>query len=93
MTWVMDGIVDHEQRGNRFTLEVIDSLLEDELNNKGIHTHYEFAVVNRVQDSVVLTNTSDTSNLIESAYTANLFPNDILGNAFPRISFGNRFAV
>ena len=81
MTWVMDGIVDHENRDDRITLEVIDSLLEDELNNKGIHTHYEFAVFDRRQDSIVIASTSNTSPLIESVHTANLFPNDILGNA------------
>ncbi len=65
----------------RIELHEIDSLLQQEFENKGIDIHYQFAVWDEDADSVVVTNDLSHSNQWKNAeLKANLFPNDLIGN-------------
>ncbi|MBK9246603.1 MAG: HAMP domain-containing histidine kinase [Ignavibacteria bacterium] len=57
----------------------LDSLLKQNMRNKGIHLNCEYAVLLEKNDSVLLANTPTVRNETKSSnYTATMFPNDIL---------------
>jgi len=59
---------------------VIDSLLHEEFNDKGIHIKYGFGVFDVNKDKFVLAKTSNEEDLKNSPLKATLFPNDLLNN-------------
>ncbi|WP_338761189.1 HAMP domain-containing sensor histidine kinase [Bernardetia sp. ABR2-2B] len=64
-----------QQRTSR---PVIDSILREEMHNKGITLEYDFAVFNHSQKSWFFTSPSTSSEcLVETNYCTKLFPNDM----------------
>lgn len=62
---------------NRLNKELVDSLLTDELREKGIGLDFEFAVVSK-QDSVVFTSANYQPDQHGVIYQDRLFPNDVI---------------
>ncbi len=65
---------------NRVHPSVIDSLLFEEFNNKGIHIQYEFGVFDSKKNRFVLAKFENEDDLKNSSLKATLFPNDLLNN-------------
>ncbi|WP_338794134.1 HAMP domain-containing sensor histidine kinase [Bernardetia sp. Wsw4-3y2] len=64
-----------QQRTSR---PVIDSILREEMHNKGIALEYDFAVFNHSQKSWFFASPSTSSEcLVETNYCTKLFPNDM----------------
>ncbi len=65
---------------SRFHPDQLDSLLKNELKNKGINIGFNYGVyATHLEQFVLLTNDSEDDFLHENALRASLFPNDILG--------------
>jgi two-component system, OmpR family, phosphate regulon sensor histidine kinase PhoR len=63
------------------SIQTLDSLLANELQNHGIKTNYEFGIYNPVFNSLVSERTGTyTHELVRSPYAFSLFPNDIFLN-------------
>ena len=60
---------------------VIDSLLTEEFNDKGIHISYGFGVFDAKKDKFVIAKFSNEEDLKNSPLKATLFPNDLLNSA------------
>jgi two-component system phosphate regulon sensor histidine kinase PhoR len=60
--------------------DVIDSLLQVEFKNHGIHLKFEFGIYDSQDKDFRIIKTSNKEKLQESTLRASLFPNDILGN-------------
>jgi two-component system phosphate regulon sensor histidine kinase PhoR len=70
---------------------VIDSLLHEEFEEKGIHITYEFGIFNESQNTFVYMQSENEEQLQNSSLKANLFPNDILGNVnYLMVNFPNQ---
>ena len=81
-------LVSHDQRIHP---QVLDSLLHEEFNSKGINMNFEFGVFDPNEDNFVLAKTTDKDHLKESTLKANLFPNDLLGNvSYLMVNFPNQ---
>lgn len=64
-----------QQRTSR---PVIDSILREEMQSKGITLEYDFAVFNHAQKQWFFASpTTDNEHLVETNYCAKLFPNDM----------------
>lgn len=82
----------------RLEPEVLDSLLYEELNNKGIDISYRYAVLDNTNHNIFLTGNTIKENglkfdssLQNSDMRVSLFPNDINGEvAFLTISFPDK---
>ncbi|MEN8250249.1 MAG: HAMP domain-containing sensor histidine kinase [Bacteroidota bacterium] len=59
---------------------VIDSLLQEEFNNKGIRLKYEFAVYDARETSFKVIQASNPEELLNTTLRASLFPNDLMAN-------------
>ncbi len=57
----------------------IDSLLSDELNDRGIELSHGFGVIDKERNPVILSDGSDSIRVINSNYGVRLFPLDITG--------------
>ncbi len=65
----------------RIDREVVDSLLRNELANRGINLGYEFGVLQPQRNRfVALTNPNSQQKLLESGFQVNLFPNDVMND-------------
>ncbi len=63
----------------RIDPKLLDSLISHELGNRGIHVPFQFAVLNGVKDSLVISKTDrHAEDLMSSKYRVLLFPNDIV---------------
>ncbi len=66
---------------SRFNPIQLDSLLKEELDNRGINIQYEYGVLApHLNRFVSLSNSSNKEQLIKSELRASLFPNDIFGS-------------
>lgn len=64
-----------------FTEDVIDSLLENELNNKGITTEYYFSISNKNSDKKFFNNDSDFKIKDDAFHKVQLNPDDVFHKA------------
>ena len=89
---ILNEILELEaQSQHRVHPEVLDSLLHEEFDGKGINITYEFGVYNENDNVFVLVNTEEKEELRNSELKANLFPNDILGNVnYLMVNFPNQ---
>ncbi|MEM9391025.1 MAG: HAMP domain-containing sensor histidine kinase [Bacteroidota bacterium] len=76
----------------RLSYELLDSLLNKGLHDKGVHTSFEFAVWNSTKDTLVFTNATDDFALVKDPdFKAGLFPNDLFGNVnYLTLNFPNQ---
>lgn len=58
----------------------LDSLLRTELANHGIDLPYQYGIINKVSQEVLLTSTEREQEIDQATFQVNLFPNDLLGN-------------
>ncbi len=58
----------------------LDSLLRAELGNQGIDLPYQYGIINKVSQEVLLTSTEREQEIDQATFQVNLFPNDLLGN-------------
>ena len=66
---------------SRFNPAQLDSLLRNELTNKGINIKYEYGVLSpQLNRFVSISNPKSQENLVKSELQASLFPNDIFGS-------------
>ncbi|WP_420317454.1 sensor histidine kinase [Ekhidna sp.] len=66
---------------SRFNPQQLDSLLKNELNNKGIDIKFEYGVLETHDERfLLLTSTQNKDEIETSDLRAALFPNDIFGN-------------
>ncbi len=80
-TKVVEEMMFHEIRQpQRVHPDVIDSLLQVEFKNHGIHLKFEFGIYDSHDKDFRVIKTSNKEKLQESTLRASLFPNDILGN-------------
>ncbi|MBB6459089.1 sensor histidine kinase [Flammeovirga kamogawensis] len=69
---------------DRVNFEMLDSLLVQEMESKGIKTNYEFAVVQKEGDRetvIMSSNVEKNAEIIKSNYHITLFPKDIFDNS------------
>lgn len=69
---------------DRVNFEMLDSLLTQEVENKGIKTVYDFAVLQREGDRetvIMSSNVERNAKIIKSAYHVTLFPKDVFDNS------------
>ncbi len=83
VTIVLDEIITGPKKiKKRIKIKMLDSLLQEEFSNKGIHIDYDFGVFNSEDDKpVMLHQVSNIEDLKKSNLKATMFPNDIIGNA------------
>ena len=83
ITVVLDEIITGPKKiKKRIKIKTLDSLLQEEFSNKGIHINFGFGVFNSEDDKpVMLHQVSNIEDLKKSNLKATLFPNDIIGNA------------
>jgi two-component system, OmpR family, phosphate regulon sensor histidine kinase PhoR len=63
---------------DRINAVKLDSLIKEELDNKGIHTEYEFGIYSRVKNDLVLEKTGKYhKQLMENSVSFNIFPTDL----------------
>lgn len=63
---------------DRISSVKLDSLIKAELDNKGIHTEYEYGIYSPVKNDVVVEKTGKYHNeLMEKSVAFNLFPSDL----------------
>jgi two-component system phosphate regulon sensor histidine kinase PhoR len=63
---------------DRISSVKLDSLIKSELDNKGIHTEYEYGIYSPVKNDVVVEKTGKYHNeLMEKSVAFNLFPSDL----------------
>ena len=81
-TNVLDDLMLPERKlSNRVNPEQLDSLLDLELRDKGVHLDYDYGVIApKLHRFVVLDNPEKKEPLEKSELRASLFPNDLLGN-------------
>lgn len=58
----------------------LDSLLRAELANHGIELPYQYGIINKVSQEVLLASTENGQEIDQATFRVNLFPNDLLGN-------------
>jgi len=64
---------------NKFTYELIDSLLYDELNKKSISASFQFGVFSSERGQILIrTKGSDPNVLLDKGYAFTLFPGDLM---------------
>lgn len=74
----MRGVNDEEYLIKNFTASFLDSVILEELGNKGIITDYEFGILNQSEDVfLVLSSKEDSISLERTKYNVALFPNDV----------------
>ncbi|MFY0599883.1 MAG: HAMP domain-containing histidine kinase [Cyclobacteriaceae bacterium] len=74
-------LVPNRSISNRFHPKQLDSLLQNEFENKGIDINFEYGVISSLQNRFVhLTNTRVKNELVGSELKASLFPNDLIGD-------------
>jgi len=62
----------------RISSQKLDSLIKAELNNKGIHTDYEFGIYSPVKNNLVIEKTGEYhKQLMENSVSFNIFPTDL----------------
>ncbi|KXX71819.1 cell wall metabolism sensor histidine kinase WalK [Flammeovirga sp. SJP92] len=69
---------------DRVNFEMLDSLLSQEIENKGLKTVYDFAVLQREGDRetvIMSSNVERNPKIIKSAYHVTLFPKDVFDNS------------
>ncbi len=69
---------------DRVNFEMLDSLLSQEIENKGLKTVYDFAVLQREGDRetvIMSSNVERNPKIIKSAYHITLFPKDVFDNS------------
>lgn len=75
---------------NRVDKRKLDTIIKEELREKGIKLDYEFAVVNRKDSTLLKTDNYQPDNEVE-VYSSKLFPNDVVfQNNFLKLYFNNR---
>ncbi|MEQ9300418.1 MAG: HAMP domain-containing sensor histidine kinase [Cyclobacteriaceae bacterium] len=79
---------------NRINAKTLDSLLQMELQSKGIRLNFDFAVFDPIEPRLILSSVEKPEPpplLMETELRASLFPNDILGeNSLLLIHFPNQ---
>lgn len=58
----------------------LDSLLNQELVNRGIELSHEYGVVNKESKFIFVSEVSDSNKVVNSEYSVTLFPMDLTGN-------------
>jgi len=83
ITIVLDEIITGPKKiRKRIEIKTLDSLLQEEFSNRGIHINYGFGIFNSEDDKpVMLHQVSNMEDLKKSKLKATMFPNDIIGNA------------
>jgi len=75
---------------NRIDKRKLDTILQEELKEKGVKLDYEFAVVNK-QDSTILKSEDYQPGNETEVYSSRLFPNDVISrDNFLKIYFHSR---
>lgn len=81
---VIDDIFRYPQKQSiesRINFSLLDSLIENELSNKGIETDYEFGIYSPKRNLMVVEKTGRYHfQLLRRHYTYNLFPHDLTRN-------------
>lgn len=73
---------------SRVSNQQLDTLLQIALGNRGIHTPYQYAVVDARQDSVLMASTPQFAEFLPGDAQVALFPNDFVpSQAFLNIEF------
>ncbi|MGB3466773.1 MAG: HAMP domain-containing sensor histidine kinase, partial [Cyclobacteriaceae bacterium] len=96
--FIKDLLFSEKSLQQRLQPELLDSLLYEELNNKGIDISYRYAVLDDSNENIYFTGSTiaskddgDTVGLQSSDMRVSLFPNDIIGEtAFLSISFPDK---
>ncbi len=65
---------------HRIHPKILDSLLNAEFSDKGIHIKFEYGVFDASKNKFVISKFKNEDAIKNSELKANLFPNDILGN-------------
>lgn len=61
----------------RITPQLLDTVIQSELNCRGLNLKYDFAVLNANNNQLILSNCNTSQNeIVKSPYKAALFPND-----------------
>lgn len=72
-------ITDEKDLAKRINQKQLDTLINTELQSRGIDLDYRFGVLHSGSKTILQTNSPrDTVELLNSAYKSDLFPNDIL---------------
>jgi two-component system phosphate regulon sensor histidine kinase PhoR len=74
---------------SRFTQDQLDSLLDAEFSNRGIHIDYEYGIVQpQFQRFLALTDPQMQQQLLNTEFKVSLYPNDLVGDrAFLLVDF------
>ena len=77
---------------NRFQSDQLDSLLEAELNDRGIDIPFNYGVIQpQLKRFVSINDPGKQTELIQSEFKASLFPNDLVGDrGILSVSFPNK---
>ncbi len=66
---------------NRFDPSKLDSLIEDELREKGIRLDFDYGIINHTEARfVAISDIEKQQELANSQFQATLFPNDVVGD-------------
>jgi len=69
------------QSTDKESVRILDSLLTLELNNHGVKTEFDFAIINPTYNSIVAEKTGNNRQaLLQTNYVFNLYPNEFFQN-------------
>ena len=74
----MFGSYQYKNIGERIKKEVLDSLIREELKNRGINAKYQHGVFDYSGNEVIVDTVDNINKIRQSGFYAQLFPNDMI---------------